>query len=279
MAKPNTLPPLREVIAKYQLSAQKSLGQNFLLDLNLTSKIARRAGNLSAFDVLEVGPGPGGLTRALLDEGARRVVVVEKDPRCIAALEQIANFYPKRVKVIEADARKIDPLDYLNAPIKIVSNLPYNVGTELLIQWLRPQIWPPFWSSMTLMFQQEVAKRMVAQAGSKSYGRLSVLTQWRSIPKIAMYLPASAFTPRPKVSSAVVNITALSSPQYDVDYKTLELTVAKAFNQRRKMLRSSLKGLTNNLENKLLNAGILPTSRAEQVTIEQFCLLAREIKE
>ena len=279
MTKPDNLPPLRQVIAEHRLSAQKSLGQNFLLDFNLTSKIARQAGNLSQFDVLEIGPGPGGLTRALLAEGARRVVAVEKDHRFIAALKQIAKTYPERLKVLEADALSIDPVEYLNSPIKIVANLPYNVGTELLIRWLTPETWPPFWSSLTLMFQKEVAKRIVAPVGSKSYGRLAILTQWRSIPKITMNLPADAFTPRPRVSSSVVQISALDSPLFDVDHWALELTVAKAFNQRRKMLRSSLKGLTNNLENKLLKAGILPTKRAEQVTIEQFCLLAREIQE
>ncbi|MAI58795.1 MAG: 16S rRNA (adenine(1518)-N(6)/adenine(1519)-N(6))-dimethyltransferase [Rhodobacteraceae bacterium] len=277
MGNSDDLPPLRAVIAKYQLSAQKSLGQNFLLDLNLTSKIARQAGNLSEFDVLEIGPGPGGLTRALLAEGARRVVAVEKDQRCIPALEQIAKIYPKRLKVLEADALSIDPLEYLNTPIKIVANLPYNIGTELLVRWLTPQRWPPFWASLTLMFQTEVAKRIVAPVGSKSYGRLAVLAQWRSVPTIAMHLPASVFTPRPKVSSAVIHISALTSPHYDADPQALELTVAKAFNQRRKMLRSSLKGITPNLEYKLLKAGIPPTKRAEQITIKQFCLLAREI--
>ena len=269
------LPPLREVIAKHNLSAQKSLGQNFLLDLNLTSKIARQAGDLTQSDVLEIGPGPGGLTRGLLAEGARRVIAIEKDRRCIAALEDIQKAYPDRLEILEGDALSINPLERLTGPVKVVANLPYNVGTELLIRWLTPTRWPPFWTSLTLMFQKEVAERIVAPVASKAYGRLALLSQWRTDANIVMNLPPSAFTPPPKVSSAVVHLTALSAPRFEAEAAVLEKTVAKAFNQRRKMLRSSLKGLTPDLEEKLNAAGISPTLRAEQVSLEQFCALAR----
>jgi len=269
------LPPLREVIAQHNLSAQKSLGQNFLLDLNLTSKIARQAGDLTQSDVLEIGPGPGGLTRGLLAEGARRVIAIEKDRRCIAALEDIQKAYPDRLEILEGDALSINPLERLTGPVKVVANLPYNVGTELLIRWLTPTRWPPFWTSLTLMFQKEVAERIVAPVASKAYGRLALLSQWRTDANIVMNLPPSAFTPPPKVSSAVVHLTALSAPRFEAEAAVLEKTVAKAFNQRRKMLRSSLKGLTPDLEEKLNAAGIAPTLRAEQVSLEQFCALAR----
>ena len=269
------LPPLREVIAQHNLSAKKSLGQNFLLDLNLTSKIARQAGDLTQSDVLEIGPGPGGLTRGLLAEGARRVIAIEKDRRCIAALEDIQKAYPDRLKILEGDALSINPMEHLTGPVKVVANLPYNVGTELLIRWLTPKRWPPFWTSLTLMFQKEVAERIVAPVASKAYGRLALLSQWRTNANIVMNLPPSAFTPPPKVSSAVVHLTALSAPRFEAEAAVLEKTVAKAFNQRRKMLRSSLKGFTLDLEEKLQAAGISPTLRAEQVSLEQFCALAR----
>ena len=269
------LPPLREVIAQHNLSAQKSLGQNFLLDLNLTSKIARQAGDLTQSDVLEIGPGPGGLTRGLLAEGARRVIAIEKDRRCIAALEDIQKAYPDRLKILEGDALSINPMEHLTGPVKVVANLPYNVGSELLIRWLTPKRWPPFWTSLTLMFQKEVAERIVAPVASKAYGRLALLSQWRTDANIVMNLPPSAFTPPPKVSSAVVHLTALSAPRFEAEAAVLEKTVAKAFNQRRKMLRSSLKGFTLDLEEKLQAAGISPTLRAEQVSLEQFCALAR----
>ena len=269
------LPPLREVIAQHNLSAQKSMGQNFLLDLNLTSKIARQAGDLTQSDVLEIGPGPGGLTRGLLAEGARRVIAIEKDRRCIAALEDIQKAYPDRLKILEGDALSINPMEHLTGPVKVVANLPYNIGTELLIHWLTPKRWPPFWTSLTLMFQKEVAERIVAPVASKAYGRLALLSQWRTDANIVMNLPPSAFTPPPKVSSAVVHLTALSAPRFEAEAAVLEKTVAKAFNQRRKMLRSSLKGFTLDLEEKLQAAGISPTLRAEQVSLEQFCALAR----
>ncbi|MFZ7090396.1 16S rRNA (adenine(1518)-N(6)/adenine(1519)-N(6))-dimethyltransferase RsmA [Primorskyibacter sp. 2E233] len=271
------LPPLRDVIATYELRARKALGQNFLLDLNLTSRIARIAGDLSGTDVIEVGPGPGGLTRGLLAEGARKVLAIEKDSRCLPALEQIARAYPGRLEVIEGDALKIDPLAHLSPPIAICANLPYNVGTELLVRWLTPEVWPPFWSSLTLMFQKEVAERIVAQPGSKAYGRLAILSQWRTDARIALHLPPEAFTPAPKVSSAVVHFTALPEPRYPADPKVLERVVATAFNQRRKMLRAALKGLAPDIEDHLTAVGIAPTERAERVPLEGFCALARSL--
>ncbi|MBL3586124.1 16S rRNA (adenine(1518)-N(6)/adenine(1519)-N(6))-dimethyltransferase RsmA [Rhodovulum sulfidophilum] len=271
------LPPLREVIAAHELSAKKALGQNFLLDLNLTAKIARVAGDLRGTDVLEIGPGPGGLTRGLLAEGARRVLAVEKDARCLAALAEIAAVYPGRLEVVNGDALAVDPLAHLAPPVKIVANLPYNVGTELLVRWLTPADWPPFWSSLTLMFQKEVAERIVALPGSKAYGRLAILAQWHAEARIALRLPPEAFTPPPKVSSAVVHLTALPRPRFEADPAVLERVVAAAFGQRRKMLRSSLKGLAPEIEDLLRMAGIAPTERAEQIPLEGFCALARAL--
>ena len=273
----DTLPPLREVIAKHGLAARKSLGQNFLLDLNLTAKIARQAGDLTQADVLEIGPGPGGLTRGLLASGARKVLAIEKDRRCIPALDEIAAAYPGRLEVIEGDALEIDPLTHLTPPIRVAANLPYNVGTELLVRWLTPPEWPPFWQSLTLMFQREVAERIVAQPGSKAYGRLAVLSQWRAEARIVMSLPPEAFTPHPKVSSAVVHLTALPEPRYPADANVLSRVVAAAFNQRRKMLRAALKGLAPDIEDRLVAAGLKPTDRAEQISLEGFCALAREM--
>ena len=273
----DTLPPLREVIATHDLRAKKALGQNFLLDLNLTAKIARQAGDLSGTDVLEIGPGPGGLTRGLLAEGARRVLAIEKDTRCLPALAEIAAVYPGRLSVVEGDALQINPLDHLTPPIRVAANLPYNVGTELLVRWLTPAVWPPFWETLTLMFQREVADRIVAQPGSKAYGRLAVLAQWRADARIAMSLPPEAFTPAPKVSSAVVHLTALPAPRFAADPDVLSRVVAAAFNQRRKMLRAALKGVAPDIEDRLEAAGLRPTDRAEQVPIEGFCALARAV--
>jgi len=275
----DTLPPLREVIAAHQLSARKALGQNFLLDLNLTAKIARQAGDLTHCDVLEIGPGPGGLTRGLLAEGARKVLAIEKDTRCLPALHDIAAAYPGRLQVINGDALEIDPLQYLVPPIRVAANLPYNIGTELLVRWLTPADWPPFWQSLTLMFQREVAERIVAEPGSKAYGRLAILAQWRSTARIVMSLPPGAFTPPPKVSSAVVHLEALPAPRFPADAATLSRVVAAAFNQRRKMLRAALKGLAPDIEDRLKAAGIAPTERAEQVSLEQFCALARALND
>ena len=269
------LPPLREVIAAHGLSAKKALGQNFLLDLNLTGKIVRRAGNLAACDVLEIGPGPGGLTRALLAEGARHVVAIERDARCLPALAEVAAAYPGRLTVLEGDALALDPLPHLTPPIRVAANLPYNVGTELLVRWLTPAAWPPFWDSLTLLFQKEVAERIVAAPGSKAYGRLSILAQWRCDARIAFEIPPRAFTPPPKVTSAVVQLDRLEAPRFPADAAVLSGVVAMAFGQRRKMLRASLKGLGGDVEALLEAAGIAPTDRAETVGLEAFCRLAR----
>ena len=273
----DALPPLREVIATHGLSAKKALGQNFLLDLNLTAKIARQAGDLSQCDVLEIGPGPGGLTRGLLAEGARRVLALEKDARALPALAEIAAAYPGRLSVINGDALEIDPLAHLTPPIRIAGNLPYNIGTELLVRWLTPPNWPPFWDSLTLMFQKEVAERIVAKPGSKAYGRLALLAQWRTDARIVMTLPPEAFVPPPKIHSAVVHLTALPAPRFPADPATLSQLTAAAFNQRRKMLRAALKGVAPDIEDRILAAGLKPTDRAEQVPIEGFCALARQV--
>ncbi len=272
------LPPLREVITTHGLAARKSLGQNFLLDLNLTGKIARQAGRLDGHDVLEIGPGPGGLTRALLAEGARKVVAIEADPRCLPALADIGSAAPERLQVLSGDALKLDPSAQLNAPVKVVANLPYNVGTELLVRWLTPSAWPPFWESLTLMFQKEVAERIVAEPGSKAYGRLSVLSQFRSDPHICFDLPPQAFSPPPKVTSAVVHIKALAEPRFAAEPKLLSEVVARAFNQRRKMLRASLKGIVPEVQAVLESVGINPTRRAETVNLEEFCRLSEAIR-
>ncbi len=271
------LPPLREVIAAHGLRARRSMGQNFLLDLNLTGKIARLAGPLDQCDVLEVGPGPGGLTRGLLAEGARRVLAVEKDARCLPALAEIAAACPGRLEVLNADALQVDPLAHLRPPIRVVANLPYNIGTELLVRWLTPPAWPPFWDSLTLMFQKEVAQRIVAAPGSRAYGRLAILAQWRCEARLVMELAPEAFTPPPKVRSAVVHLRALPAPRFPAPAETLSRVVALAFNQRRKMLRSALKGLAPDIEERIVAAGLRPTDRAEQVPIEGFCALAREV--
>ena len=271
------LPPLRDIIATHGLDAKKSLGQNFLLDLNLTSKIARLAGDISGHDVLEVGPGPGGLTRGILAAGARRVVALEKDPRCMPALAQISAAYPGRLDVFNADALEFDMRGQLTGPVRVVANLPYNVGTELLVRWLTPKDWPPFWSSLTLMFQKEVAERIIAKPGTKAYGRLGILAQWKSTPSVVMELPPEAFTPPPKVHSAVVHLEALAEPRFPAPAGLLSSTVAMAFNQRRKMLRSSLKSAAPDIEKALRDAGLEPTARAEEISLEGFCALARRL--
>ena len=271
----DNLPPLKDIISKYEIRAKKSLGQNFLLDLNLTSKIARYAGNLKQSDVLEIGPGPGGLTRSLLNEGARQVVSIEKDNRCIAALEEIQSLFPGRLRLLQGDALSMNVIQYLTDPIKIIANLPYNIGTELLVRWLNSKNWPSFWQSMTLMFQKEVANRIVARPGSKAYGRLSVMSQWRCNTKIAFNIPATAFTPPPKVESAVVHFEALNEPKFPAEVDKLEFVVSKAFNQRRKMLRGALKGHFINVEEGLFSIGVLPTKRAENITVQEYCAMSQ----
>ena len=269
------LPPLKDVISRHQLRAKKSLGQNFLLDLNLTSKIARYAGNLDQFDILEIGPGPGGLTRSLLNEGARKVVAIEKDSRCIEALEEIQATFPGRLKLLQGDAMSTNASEHLADPVRIIANLPYNIGTELLVRWLTSKTWPSFWQSMTLMFQKEVANRIVASPGSKAYGRLSVMSQWRCDTKIAFNVPASAFTPPPKVESTLVHFESLKEPKFPAEVEVLEFVVSKAFNQRRKMLRGALKGYFQNVEEGLLSIGVLPTKRAEDITVQEYCAMSQ----
>jgi 16S rRNA (adenine1518-N6/adenine1519-N6)-dimethyltransferase len=267
------LPPLREVIQRHGLAAKKSLGQNFLLDLNLTGKIARAAGDLSQVTVIEVGPGPGGLTRALLANGARKVIAIERDERCLAALEEIAAHYPGRLEVVSDDALRTDfaTLAADDGPVRIVANLPYNIGTELLVRWLTVANWPPFYLSMTLMFQREVAERIVATPGSEAYGRLGVLAGWRTEARIAFDVPPRAFTPPPKVTSSVVNLLPRAEP-LAADVRGLGRVTAAAFGQRRKMLRQSLKSLGGE---KLLEAtGIDPTRRAETLSVTEFVALA-----
>ena len=269
------LPPLREVIERHGLQAKKSLGQNFLLDLNLTGKIARAAGDLSATTVIEVGPGPGGLTRALLANGAARVVAIERDERCLAALADIAAHYPGRLEIISGDALKIDFATIANGTtVKIVANLPYNIGTELLVRWLTVPAWPPFYASMTLMFQKEVAQRIVARPGGEAYGRLGVLAGWRTEARIAFDVPPQAFTPPPKVTSSVVQLLPRENP-LPADVRTLGRITEAAFGQRRKMLRQSLKGIEGT---RLLEAtGIDGTRRAETLDIAEFVALANAV--
>ncbi|MGB3643632.1 MAG: 16S rRNA (adenine(1518)-N(6)/adenine(1519)-N(6))-dimethyltransferase RsmA [Mesorhizobium sp.] len=266
------LPPLREIIERHGLQAKKALGQNFLLDLNLTGKIARTAGDLSQATVIEVGPGPGGLTRALLFNGARRVVAIERDERCLSALAEISDHYPGRLEVISGDALKADFSALApGEATKIVANLPYNVGTELLVRWLTVGQWPPFYASMTLMFQREVAERIVAKPGSSPYGRLGVLAGWRTEATIAFDVPPQAFTPPPKVTSSVVHLVPRAAP-LPADVNRLARMTEAAFGQRRKMLRQSIKGLGG--EALLNKVGIDPTRRAETLSVEEFVALA-----
>jgi 16S rRNA (adenine1518-N6/adenine1519-N6)-dimethyltransferase len=274
------LPPLREVIAAHGLSAKKSLGQNFLFDLNLTRRIARAAGPLENSTIYEVGPGPGGLTRALLTEGTYRVVAVERDARCLPALGEIAAAFPGQLEVVSADALTMDERQLLadrgiNGSVRVAANLPYNIGTALLVKWLTTENWPPWWHSLTLMFQREVAQRVVAQSGTDAYGRLSVLVQWRARAQILFDVNPRAFTPPPKVASAVVRVESLQQPIAPAELVDLEAVTAAAFGQRRKMLRQSLKSLTPAAECLLQAANIPPTARAEELSVVQFASLAR----
>ena len=269
-----TLPPLREVIARHGLSASKALGQNFLFDEQLLDRIAAIPGRLAGRPVLEVGPGPGGLTRALLRAGAH-VTAIEMDRRCLPALAELAEAFPGKLRVIEGDALKIAPETLFDGPYAIVANLPYNVGTALFTGWLSGQDWPPRWSSLTLMFQQEVAQRIVAEAGSDAYGRLAVLAQWRAQPKLAMKVHRSAFTPPPKVMSAIVHVVPGEMPP-GVSARMLERVTEAAFGQRRKMLRQSLKGLPGALS-ALDRLGIAAERRAETLSVDEFVGIAQEL--
>ena len=273
MAAIDGLPPLRDVIQRHGLDAKKSLGQNFLFDLNLTQKIARTAGPLDGVTVIEVGPGPGGLTRAILSLGAKKVIAVERDSRCLAALAEIEAHYPGRLEVIEGDALKTDfeALVPAGEPVRIIANLPYNVGTQLLVNWLLPKQWPPFWLSMTLMFQKEVGQRIVAEEGDNHYGRLGVLAGWRTVSEMAFDVPPQAFSPPPKVTSTVVHLLPKDKP-LPCDVAKLEKVTEAAFGQRRKMLRQSVKSLGG--ETLLERAGIDPTRRAETLSVEEFVTLA-----
>ena len=269
------LPPLRDVIRKYDLTAKKSLGQNFLLDLNLTGRISRAAGPLAGVTVNEIGPGPGGLTRALLEHGAVRVIAIERDARAIGALQEIAAHYPDRLAAIEADALAFDPRPYLGeGPVRIVANLPYNIATVLLTGWLESEDWPPFYDRLVLMFQREVAERIVAAPNTKAYGRLSVLAQWRTQPRILFDIAPSAFVPPPKVTSSVVELVPRNEPD-PCDRIALRRVAEAAFGQRRKMLRQSLKSLVADPLPLLEAAGIAPTDRAEDIPVDGFVRLAR----
>ena len=268
------LPAISAVIKKYKLNAKKNLGQNFLLDLNLTAKIARSCKDLAESTIIEIGPGPGGLTRGLLSENAKKIIAIEKDVRCIPALTEIAEYYPGKLEIIQGDALTYLISSDTASPVHIFSNLPYNIGTMLLTKWLDPPEWPPIWNSLTLMFQKELAERLIAQPGSKQYGRLSILTQWRSDPRIILRLSSKEFFPRPKVDSAVVQIKRLKEPRFPAKSSTLTKLVSKAFNQRRKMLRTSLKDYIPNVVEALELANILPSNRAEDLSVEQYCNLA-----
>lgn len=270
----DNLPPLRDVIDRFDLRAKKNLGQNFLLDLNLTAKIARQAGDISDLHCLEIGPGPGGLTRGLLAEGAKHVQAIERDERCLDALKEIQAAYPGQLDILSADALTIDFAALDPAPQVIASNLPYNIGTELLTRWMEPKKWPPNWRRLVLMFQKEVADRIVAQPGNKAYGRLSVLCQWRSEARIVMSLPPQAFSPPPKINSAVVRIDILEHPKFEADENRLGKITQTAFGQRRKMLRASLKSLNPNVITILEKADIDPAKRAENLSVEEFCKLS-----
>jgi 16S rRNA (adenine1518-N6/adenine1519-N6)-dimethyltransferase len=270
------LPPLRELIARHGIVARKSLGQNFLLDLNLTGRIARAAGPLENATVIEIGPGPGALTRALLTAGARRILAIERDERCVAALGEIAAACPGRLELVAGDALRLDPVELSDAPRKIVANLPYNIATSLLIGWL-DRIGE--YESLTLMFQREVAERLTAAPRSKSYGRLSVLVQWLAEPQILFDIPPRAFVPPPKVTSSVVRIVPRPEPLALADRTALERVTAAAFGQRRKMLRTSLKMLGVPVEPLLDRAGVAPIARAEELTVAEFCAIARVVQQ
>lgn len=273
------LPPLREVIAQLGLSARKALGQNFLFDLNLTRRIAREAGPFDGATVVEIGPGPGGLTRALLAEGATRVVAIERDERCLPALDAISRAYPGRLTVVNADALTIDERGLVGEGERavVVANLPYNVATPLLVKWLTPATWPPWYERLTLMFQREVAERIVAVPRTPAYGRLSVISQWRTAPKILFDVHRSAFTPPPKITSTIVRFDVLPKARGAAHVAMIERVTAAGFGQRRKMLRSSLKSLGRFSNDLIAEAGLEPTARAEEISVEGFAALARAL--
>jgi 16S rRNA (adenine1518-N6/adenine1519-N6)-dimethyltransferase len=271
------LPPLREVIKQHALSARKSLGQNFLLDLNLTARIARAAAPLEHATIIEIGPGPGGLTRALLALGAKRIIAIERDERALAALEDISKRYPGRLQIVSADATTFDPRPLLGSErARIVANLPYNIATALLIDWLSIEPWPPWYDMMVLMFQREVAERIVARENDEAYGRLAVLSNWRAETKILFDISPAAFVPQPKVTSSVVRLVPRAAPE-PCDRKALEQVAAAAFGQRRKMLRQSLKSLGADPARLAAAAEVDPTRRAETIPVSGFVAMAREL--
>jgi 16S rRNA (adenine1518-N6/adenine1519-N6)-dimethyltransferase len=279
LSAPDGLPPLRDVIRASGLTARKSLGQNFLLDFNLTRRIARAAGPLEGATIVEVGPGPGGLTRALLFEGASRVIAIEKDERCLPALRDVAETYPGRLEIVAADAREVDygALN-LQPPARIVANLPYSAATPLLIGWLKTDPWPPWFDRLVLMFQREFALRIVAKPRARDYGRLAVLSQWRTSPRILLTLPAAAFTPRPKVESSLVELVPKAILWPECNVAMLERVTAATFGQRRKMLRSSLRQMTPDAQRLLQELGIDPKVRAEELEIADFCRIATALR-
>jgi len=278
MSQIDDLPPLREVVRTHGLMAKKSLGQNFLFDLNLTSRIARSAGPLEEATIIEVGPGPGGLTRAILAAGARKVIAIERDTRCMPALAEIAERYPGRLEVVEADALEFDPRSMVGGGlVRIIANLPYNVGTALLTGWLTVEAWPPWWASLTLMFQREVAERIVAdESDPKNYGRLGVLCGWRAQSRILFDVPPSAFVPPPKITSSVVHLTPRANP-LPCRLEALEAVTRAAFGQRRKMLRQSLKSLAPDPAAIIQAAGLEETNRAENIPVEGYVALANAL--
>ncbi len=267
------LAPLRDVIRKFDLQARKSLGQNFLLDLNLTERIARSGGDLQDTHIIEVGPGPGGLTRSLLAAGAAHVTAIERDPRCIGALQEIAARWPGKLTIVEGDALSVDIASLASENTRIVANLPYNIATPLLVGWLQTDPWPPWFRRLTLMFQLEVAERITARPGTKAFGRLSILAGWRADAHILFKVPPEAFSPAPKVVSAIVDLVPRASPE-PCDVTALETVTRVAFGQRRKMLRASLKGLWPDPEPVLTRAGVSPTARPETLSVSQFVALA-----
>jgi 16S rRNA (adenine1518-N6/adenine1519-N6)-dimethyltransferase len=276
-AEPDGLPPLRDVIRRHGLSAKKSLGQNFLLDRNLTARIARAAGPLAGTTVLEIGAGPGGLTRALLALDARRVIAVERDERAIAALHELAERYPQRLDVVAADALTFDPRTRFGpGPFRIVANLPYNIATALLVSWIDVEPWPPWYDAAVLMFQREVAERIVADSGSKDYGRLSILVQWRCEVRVLFDVNPSAFVPPPKVTSSLVRLLPRSAPLH-CDRNLLQAVTQAAFGQRRKMLRQSLRPIDPDSAGLLLASGLDPTARAEDIPVAGFVALTRAL--
>lgn len=274
---PDGLPPLRDIIKDLSLSAKKSLGQNFILDLNLTGRIARSAKDLQNSIVVEIGPGPGGLTRALLSEGAKKVIAIEKDERCLPALNQIKEKYNDRLEIHYGDALEIDIAKLTNGPAQIVANLPYSVGTALLVNWLQTDPWPPWFNALTLMFQKEVAERIVAEPGSKAYGRLSVFANFRTQARILFNLPARAFTPPPKVDSALIQLIPKEEINKNCTLQQLEKVTTAAFGQRRKMLRQSLKSICKDPITLLKSADIDPATRAENVDVESYCRIAENL--